>query len=285
MEIHPRYDAEPAVVVDGTIDEIAVPFLRQRRRFAALLHELSDAEWTAASRCEGWSAQDVVGHIVSTDGFWSVALESALAGAPSKLLVGFDPKATPAQLAEGARSVDRAELLARHAAGVESLCHAVEALTEDQGDLTAEAPPGHVSVKTMLHHALWDTWIHERDVVLPLGRTAVEEPDEIVACLRYAACLSPAFGQFTDPGRTGSLVLVAKDPDIHLVVDIGRSISASSDRAAAPDAVVLRGDAVELVEQLSVRTPFSHTIPAEHRWMVSSLAEVFETEPPRQERR
>ncbi|HUW04454.1 MAG TPA: maleylpyruvate isomerase family mycothiol-dependent enzyme [Acidimicrobiales bacterium] len=283
MEIHPRYDVDPAIVVDCSIEEIAVPFLRQRRRLAALLHELSAVEWAAPSRCEGWSTQDVVGHVVSTDGFWGVSLESALDGAPTKLLVGFDPKATPAQIAAGAGPVDRGDLLARHAGGVDALCRAVESLTDDQWDLAAEAPPGHVSVRTMLHHALWDTWIHERDVVLPLGRAAVEEPDEIAACLRYVACLSPAFGQYTDPARTGSLVLDATDPQVRLVVEVGRSVSVRSVGSAAPDALELHGDAVELVEQLSVRMPFDHTIPTEHRWMVSSLAEVFETEPLRQE--
>lgn len=33
----------------------------------------------------------------------------------------------------------------------------------------AEAPPGHITVSAVTHHALWDSWIHERDVLLPLG--------------------------------------------------------------------------------------------------------------------
>lgn len=280
VKIHPRYDSEPAIVVDRSFDEIAIPFVRQRRRLNSLVDQLSEEEWAAPSRCEGWSIHDVVTHVASTDRFWSLSLESALAGAPTKLLIGFDPKATPAQMAEGARSLDRADVVAGLSAGVDALCRAVESLTEDQWDLTAEAPPGHVSVRTMLHHALWDTWIHERDVVLPLGRPADQEPDEVAACLRYAACLSPSFGRFTDPARTGSLVLDVTDPNVRLVVEIGQSVSVRSDRSAPADALVLTGDAVDMVEQLSVRMPFDHTIPSAQRWMVESLAEIFETEPP-----
>ena len=59
MEIHPRYDTDPVIVVDGTINDIRVPFLRQRRRLAATLTDLDAQEWAAPSRCEGWSSKDV----------------------------------------------------------------------------------------------------------------------------------------------------------------------------------------------------------------------------------
>ena len=37
----------------------------------------------------------------------------------------------------------------------------------------------------VLHHALWDAWIHERDVLLPLGVSPTEEPDEVAALLDW----------------------------------------------------------------------------------------------------
>ena len=56
------------------------------------------------------------------------------------------------------------------------------------------------------HHALWDCWVHERDIVLPLGLPTAIEPDEVRACLRYAAALSPAFA--ISSGRALGILLV-----------------------------------------------------------------------------
>ena len=48
--------------------------------------------------------------------------------------------------------------------------------------------------------------------------------------------------------------------------------------AEPPDgALVLRGDAVEVLEALSVRVPWSQPIPDEHAWLLEGLTEVFET--------
>ena len=35
-----------------------------------------------------------------------------------------------------------------------------------------------MSVRLLAHHALWDAWVHERDIALPLGRTPDVEPDD-----------------------------------------------------------------------------------------------------------
>ncbi len=39
---------------------------------------------------------------------------------------------------------------------------------------------------------------------------------------------------------------------------------------------MVRGRAVDLIEGLSARAPLPGTVPDEHRWLVASLAEVFE---------
>lgn len=286
VEIHPRYDADPPIVIDSPIAGIRTPFLRQRRRLVSTLHELSDDEWAAPSRCEGWSSKDVIAHLASTDGFWGASLAGVLHDEPTRYLVGFDPKATPAALAEAASSVSPSDTLAGLADGVERLCDTVEALEDEDWDRTAEAPPGHVSVRTMVHHALWDAWIHERDVLEPLGRSLVEEPDEVVASLRYAAALSPAFGVQRDPSRNGTLVLEITEPVRRVVAEIGHQVTVSEQAgpgvaADAGDALVVVGRGAEVVEALSVRRPLDAPVPADKRWMVDGLAEVFETGPGR----
>ena len=64
---------------------------------------------------------------------------------------------------------------------------------DDEGwSMPAESPPGHVSIRLLAFHAIWDSWIHERDIALPLGQQPPEVPDELRSCLQYAAAVSPA---------------------------------------------------------------------------------------------
>jgi hypothetical protein len=133
-----------------------------------------------------------------------------------------------------------------------------------------------VAIRDVLHHALWDAWVHERDVALPLGLVPAEEPDEVAASLRYVAALNPAFALMAGTATDATLVLEASDPDIRVVVSVASGSVRVHDADAPDDAVVLRGDAVELTEVLSARLPFEHDVPEHQSWLVRGLAEVFE---------
>ena len=73
-------------------------------------------------------------------------------------------------------------------------------------------------------HALWDSWIHERDIVVPLGLTPVEEPDEIAGCLVYGAALGPALSVAGGATRQGAVTVEATNPDFRFVVEVGESV-------------------------------------------------------------
>jgi hypothetical protein len=137
-----------------------------------------------------------------------------------------------------------------------------------------ESPAGHVGIGTLVHHALWDCWVHERDVLIPLEASPAEEPDEIVASLRYAAALAPMFSLQAGRDGTGTLAVDVSRPDTRFVVSVDDCVHVS-DGHAPPDALVLTGDAVEVLESLSVRAPWRQDIPEDHSWLVSGLAEVF----------
>ena len=114
--------------------------------------------------------------------------------------------------------------------------------------------------------------------MLPLGLTAVEEPDEIAGCLGYVAALSPAFvvaGGSTRSGRDRGRGQRPRRP-------FRRRRRRVSDRPrgeAPGGALHLTGPAVELVEGLSFRGPLPCQVADEHRWLLNGLAEVFEHEP------
>lgn len=278
MLLTPVYDQPSFFQVHLELGDPAAPLLRQRRRLATLLGGLDDEQWAAASRCEGWSVQDVVAHLVNTNQFWGFSIGAALAGEPTRFLTTFDPVASPAELVEAARSHSPAEVLDGFVETNEAIAHAVVGLDDDGWSTLCEAPPGHVPLRAVALHALWDSWIHERDIVLPLGLAPVEEPDEVTGSLGYAAALGPAFSVTAGPARHGAIAVEATDPDVELVVEVGESVVIRAGVAPA-DALHLVGPAVELVEALSFRLPLRCAVADEHRWLLGGLAEAFDREP------
>jgi uncharacterized protein (TIGR03083 family) len=275
VQIRPRYDGEPLVEVRTPSGAAVAACARQRRRLAERLTGLDDAQWSAPSRCDGWTVKDVVSHLTSTNGFWAFSIAGGLAGSPTRLLEGFDPKATPAALAEADADTAVDEVRERFTASTEALCTAVEDLTPDQLALVGEAPPGHIALHGVVLHALWDSWVHERDIFLPLGLPVDEEPDEVAESLRYALALAPALALTATPDRRGRLGIDAADLPLACWIDAGPGVVVHE--GPAPDGVpVLCGGGVELLEALSVRRPLHHDLPDDHRWLVEGLAVVFE---------
>ena len=275
MKISPRYDADPLVTLDGPPDAVAVPLVRQRRRFADVLSSLSPDQWELPSRCEGWRVQDVAAHLAGVDRFWSLMIQSGLAGTPTRFLADFDPKATPASLVDAERDATAQETLAALEAATGTLCDTIESLDHDDWLAIAESPAGHVTVSTLAHHALWDSWVHERDVLVPLGMVQVEQSDEILASLRYAAALAPMFSLQTGSDRTGTLAVDVTRPDARFVVTVDDAVHVA-DGEPPPEALVLTGDAVDVLESLSIRVPWRQPIPDDDAWLVDGLADVFE---------
>ncbi len=273
MQIAPVYD-RPLVTFDGA-PPVGPPLIRQRLRLLELLADLSDEQWAAPSRCEGWRVQDVVAHIITVDGFWHLSISSGVAGTPTKFLVGFDPKATPAAMVDAVREKTPSETLTELRASSTALCELVDGLSADAWSALAESPLGHVSVAAVAHHALWDAWVHERDIVLPLGLTPSEEDDEVLACLRQSVAINAGFAVMTRVATPTTVVLETTDPEAHLVLAVDEIVDANADHLS-PDVVVLRGRAVDLIEMLSTRVPLDQTVPADKRWLITGLAEIFE---------
>jgi uncharacterized protein (TIGR03083 family) len=275
VEISPRYEGPAIIQMEGDASAIAAPFVRQRERLQKVLAGLTDEQWLTPSRCDGWTAQDVASHLVTVDGFWALSIATGLGGEPSRFLVGFDPKATPDQMVDAGRGVPPSETRAAHAAAAGGLRDLVRGLDADGFTTTAEAPPGHITVSALLHHALWDCWVHERDILEPLGLTQERHDDEVLASLRYAAALAPAFAISNGETKHGALAI--ETPEATIVVTVDDNVVRVGDGDTPAGALVLKGDAVDLLEGLSIRRPLDHDVPAEHAWLLAGLAEVFES--------
>ena len=273
MKITPRYGGEPLVRIDPMPDGLASTVMQQRDRLAATLADLSDEQWGAPSRCEGWTVQDVMIHLSSTNRFWAFSIAQGLAGTPTNYLLGFDPVASPADLVAAAQGMPTSETLAQFVDGNQALADALSSV--DSWDTLAEAPPGHIAIGLVAVHALWDSWVHERDIAIPLGLDPIVDQAEVEACILYAAALGPAFQASAGSSRRGAIAVDVTDPDVHAVVEVGSDIRIH--RGATPaGAVALEGDAVDVLERLSMRAPFTPPGSEADRWLFEGLAEVFD---------
>jgi uncharacterized protein (TIGR03083 family) len=277
VQLIPRYGADPVITLDGPPAAIVGPAVRQRRRLAAALASFGEEEWAHPSRCEGWSSRDVVVHLDSTNTFWAHSIGSGLRGEPTELLATFDPVATPAQIVAAAHGASTSEVLDRFVATTDSLVDVMTAVGGDGWSAVAEAPPGHLRIGAVAHHALWDSWVHERDILLPLGLAPDEEPDEIALGLRYVAALGPALAVNHGLAGAGTVAVDVTGPELCFVVDIGDRVAVRAGSARAD--LRLTGDAVDLLEALSRRRPLDQSIPVGSSWMLGGLAEAFDADP------
>ncbi len=274
MRLAPRYDGPPVLGFDPPPSDPSLPLLRQRRRLVATLADFDADRWNAPSRCAAWSNRDVVSHLVTVDAFWAASIAAGRGGQPTRVLEGFDPAVTPALLVEAAPVIGDDERLERLASGVEALADALDGIDAAGWASSAEAPPGHLAISSVVLHALWDAWVHERDILLPLGLVVPDEPDETAACLRYVAGLGPAIMATAGSTRTGAFGIEATGPAISLLVTVGREVVVRD--APVPDGVpALRGRAADLVDTLSLRTE-PPTLPGEDGWMVEGMGALFD---------
>ena len=278
MRLSPRYDGPSIVSIAGSPDDQLAPLVRQRRRLEATLVDLDEGEWRAATRCDDWTVQDVVAHMIGVNAFWQMSVLSGLAGTPTRVLVDFDPAATPPLMVAPMRALAPADILDQYVSSNDGFLGAVADLDAAGWETLAETPAGHVSIRLLAFHALWDSWVHERDIALPRGVTPPVEPDEVLSCLRYAAALSPAIAVNSGNAVAGVFRVEATDPELSFAVQVAQSV-AVRDGSAPRDAPCLRGGAVELVEALSIRAPLPPSTPPEWHQLLEGLASAFDAEP------
>jgi uncharacterized protein (TIGR03083 family) len=270
----PRYGDHPVLAIDAR-EPGPHPIVQQRERLVSLLEDLSEDEWHHASRCEGWTVQDVITHLVSTNGFWALSIEAGRRGEPTRFLGGFDPVASPAALVDQEQGTPVAETLDQLRTSTAALAAVIESLGDGDWDTLAEAPPGHLPVALVADHALWDCWVHERDIVLPLGREAVVDDREVVTCLRYAAALGRTFELCQGTATPGCAVLDVRDPDLSVVVTVEGDVVRVDGGPAGADALRGSGGAVAVLEMLSARDA-GQPVPAVVDHLIAGLAVVFD---------
>ncbi|ROO61831.1 uncharacterized protein (TIGR03083 family) [Micromonospora sp. Llam0] len=240
-----KSDMDPARLLDV--------FAAQRRRLCDDLRSLSPEQWSAPTRCPGWSVQDTVRHL----GDVTVAVAPDPGDRMFDLTAGFDPRTTPRRWLAASAGESPADTLDRLATTTEkALAVARDRLArDDRFDVVLPYGPMDWTVQAL--HALWDSWLHERDIFLPLGVDRPTDPEATSYATAYglliAAAVAQKFGaqvrqRLELGGDGGGVFEVAADDSVTLTATLTatRTAAAGPPAAEVTDALAGRGSAAVL---------------------------------------
>ena len=290
MQLSPRYGNAPPFLIENPVGDPLALMVQQRARLAGLLATFDDAAWSSPSRCAGWTVQDVVTHLVTTNRFWTASIAAGLAGKPTTVLATFDPVASPAAIVAGLGQRGTSYTLEAFTKSTVELEAAALAVGDRVWTTLAECPAGHVAIGFVAMHALWDAVIHERDIMAPLGLSPTENDAELVACITYAVAFNLALLANSGSTRHAAIRLRGTNPSADAIVELGASVlvrpngnaevkadkSDMADKAGEADVVVLQGPTVALLEALSCRAPMADFVGDDDRWLFEGIGIVFD---------
>jgi uncharacterized protein (TIGR03083 family) len=250
----------------------------QRRRFASIVETLSAEELASPSRCAEWTVADVVRHLVWVDrtvrGIWS---------GEQSVPEGFDPRVTPNDAVRHDRATSDEEIRDHYLSSTEIMLKELECSDTDRYGMPSLSPAGRVPWWMSAVHIGWDSSVHERDVVIPVGRGSAQLDSETELCLAYSLVLASFFaGRAPLTVRIGTIELRREDgPVTARAVTAAPGGDEAVDPAAPSATVVTADDPVKVVDAMCGRGPVETCLTGDaavvHR--LGGLARYF-TSPP-----
>jgi uncharacterized protein (TIGR03083 family) len=173
------------VVLDVAPAEISGGLSRLWQRVLDGVDSLGEGEWERPTRCSEWKAVDIANHLSDTASWVTQLVADAAAGRPSHVFDGFEPRGVPKRLTDAADRTPAvaARRLRESLEGLGSLAAGLdfEAMVDERVDTPLGAQPSAVGFL----HLFWDTWLHERDLFLPLDREVPEREAEVRLAALY----------------------------------------------------------------------------------------------------
>ena len=126
--------------------------------FGSTIDELTADQWQVQSLCPEWTIKGVVEH--------AVTFETLLLGWRPGL---DDPLAAVAAVASGFAGLSPSALRHRYHDVVNQRLFELEAMTDDEFDAPSFTPVGQATYARFIAVRVFDMWVHERDIRVPLG--------------------------------------------------------------------------------------------------------------------
>jgi uncharacterized protein (TIGR03083 family) len=174
----------PVVVDSGAVDPAVANLLTCWDSLDALFASLGDADWDTPSLCPDWTVRQTLVHLAS--------IEAMLAGKGARSFGENLPFGEALAAAEEFEALQPAELLERWTAITAIRRDELTAMTADDLAHPSVTPVGQATYGRFMAVRVFDCWVHEQDVRVPLGRPGHEggsaaemAVDEIAGSLGY----------------------------------------------------------------------------------------------------
>ncbi|MGN2639312.1 maleylpyruvate isomerase family mycothiol-dependent enzyme [Nocardia takedensis] len=163
----------------------------QWRALRELVEGFDPAQWAAPSPCPGWTAHDVLAHIVGTESILDGAQAPEPTGTPAPY-VRNEIGALNQRWVDHFRALSDADLLDRFDTVVAARTAALTAMTDAEFDAPSWTPEGPGTYAKFMRIRVFDCWTHEQDlreIVARPGGTETEAAEialeEMVGKLGY----------------------------------------------------------------------------------------------------
>ncbi len=252
-----------SVTIDPALAPNLGPWHAHRARFESTLRGLSTEDWQRPTRCAAWNVREVIGHLTVVDGFWALTFSNGRDGQePTTFLRGFDPSSSTDELVAATLPLSTDELLKRFSSAAVALASVLDPLTDEQWRNRMESPLGHLPMVFSAGHMFWDSWLHERDILEPLGMAMPIAADELLAVTGFSLAFAGLQGGTLDdpnpvgPGPDAPIDATVTFDDLASValrIRIDTAIEIS--RADRAEGTTSAGSAAEFVDACAGRAP------------------------------
>lgn len=151
-------------------DPVLTALAEQHAELDAMVAGLTEDEWAAPSRCDGWSVSDVVLHLAQTDDMARASLEGRYSELVAAMYADLPPVTDLDQgvdvLVQHERGASGTEVFERWRSGAARLRSAFESV---EAGARVEWVVGTLAARTLATTRLAECWIHTGDVAGGLG--------------------------------------------------------------------------------------------------------------------
>ena len=258
-----RCDLDPQRLLDV--------FGEQRRRFVTVLRGFGPGDWAAPTRCADWSAHEVVRHLCDAN---AIGIAAGPDDGTLDTSERFDPRTSPRTWLAASAGESPGVTLDRFVATTGELFALARDRLAQGRRFDVRLPYGPMDWTVLLLHGFWDSWIHERDVLLARGIDHPTDGDATLYATAYgvfiAAAVASMFGsqvqeKLTLGGEGGGIFEVDSRGGVTLTI---RRVTGAGPRAAEV------ADALAGRAQIAAALP---ELPAGSRAALSCMADFFHT--------